>query len=127
MTTGRALGEAATGEKAETARDARAERAVQGDAERVLVGASVDAPSCVLLWRDVAGRAEDGSVVREPRLDEDWLRPGWQGAVFRRSALADHAEVANQYASVIGDEDVVGLEIAVHETGKVGGVQTSGG
>ena len=101
-------------------RAAAAEHLVEDRAEREEIRAVIRRPAEHLLGRHVAHRAEDG-----PRLGQPCLR-------FRRSAaraaasgrqLPRQPEVEDLDAAVLGHEQVVGLEIAVHDALVVRGGQ----
>ena len=90
-------------------RDAAGEALVEHEAERVEVGATVELATADLFRRQVLRGAHHHVVAREV-------------VVGRVEALGD-AEVGEQHAPVGGDEDVAGLDVAVHEAGVVGGVE----
>ena len=98
---------------------AAGEHLVEDAAERKDVAAMVDRLAAHLLGRHVAGRA-DHSSGRCPLL----LRPGLGVLlIFFRSQLRE-AEVENLYAAIFRDEDVFGLEVAMHDALLVRGCQT---
>ena len=85
---------------------------VEDQPERVNVGAAVDLFALRLLWRHVLERADDRARSR-----------------LRAAALdrAGDAEVHDQgVARVLLDHDVFGLEVAMHDTLRVGRFQTCG-
>jgi hypothetical protein len=108
---------------------------VEGHAERVDVGADVDAAAGEHLGGDVGEgadhRAGDGDLggerwgvleVRELReLFGRWGSLKIRIAVRGGVALADEAEVDEAGAAVVADQDVAGLEVAVDEADGVGG------
>ena len=85
------------------------EALVEHEPERVEVGAAVEPAAAHLLGRQVLGRAHHHVVAGEV-------------VAGGAEALGD-AEVGQQHAAVGGDEDVAGLDVAVHEAGAVGGVE----
>src|SRR5262249_45041399 len=101
-----------------------AERPIEGHAEGVLVSAPIHRLAAALLGGGIAGRADDRAVQ-----GETWARQrrrAWLLVVGRRRD-ADHAEVADQNASVPGDEDVGRLEVTVHQADRVRGLETARG
>ena len=88
------------------------EALVQHEAERVEVGATVEAAAADLLGRQVLGRAHHDVVAGEV-------------VVAGLETLGD-AEVGEQHPAVGGDQDVARLDVAVHEPGAVRGVERGG-
>ena len=82
------------------------EALVEHEAERVEVGATVELAAAHLLGRQVLGGAHHHVVAGEV-------------VVGGLEALGD-AEVGEQHPAVGRDEDVAGLDVAVHEAGAVG-------
>ena len=76
---------------------------VQNTTERVDVGATVDLPALDLLGRDVVDRAHKAALAGQA---------AHRGHVSRQ---AEVAEVRVLAGSVLGDKDVAGLHVPVHE------------
>jgi hypothetical protein len=92
-------------------RDPAGERLVEHAAERVDVGAAVDAGALDLLGRDVVDRADPHARLRQPA-----LRAGVLGE-------AEVGEVGVIGAVAVGDQDVGGLDVAVDEPARVRDVE----
>ena len=95
-------------------RPAAGEHLVEDDAQREEVGAAVGALAPQLFRRHVAHRAHQGGGPSR-------LRPPRQRAVQR-----GQAEVEDLHPAVDADEDVLRLEIAVHDAAGVSGGEPSG-
>jgi hypothetical protein len=94
---------------------------VQGDAEAELVGASVRRVAVELFGRHVQRGADQRAGAGAAEVV--------RAAVERRFTLegAREAEVEDAGAAVVADEDVVGLDVAMDDAGRVRGGQAGAG
>ena len=99
-----------------------AQHLVDDDAERELVAAKVHGPAGRLLGRHVPDRAEDHPGVCGRGVAD---RLGLRMRGGRRRPLRD-AEVEDLHVPVGGQEDVLGLEIAVRDAAGVRGGEAAG-
>ncbi|HEY8376784.1 MAG TPA: hypothetical protein VIK91_09860 [Nannocystis sp.] len=105
---------------------AAVQRLVERDAEAELVGGGLDRLAAPLLGRHVRGRADQLVVVCQVDVE---AVAGGRRRVDRRQPLggADEAEVEDADAAGVVDHDVARLEVAVDQTGGVGGCQAAPG
>ena len=103
------------------------ERRIEGDAERELIGGGVDGSVQELLRRHVCGRAEQGAGASEPQVEgrrgaggDPRRRLVALGLVARPRPRPREAEVEHADPSVVADDRVAGLEVAVDQAGGVG-------
>ena len=101
-------------------RPASAEHLVQGRAEREHVRALVGGKAQHLLWRHVADGAEHGPGLGEARIR---LGSFTRARCASRRNLPRETEVEDLDSTVPGEEEILGLQVAVHDALVVGGGQ----